>query len=337
MFETLKSEKILTLDHWRYSLLHWTFIPGVEVKTLDDGIAAGISPSFYSHYCPLFHLTNLMVIFLPFIILFKVVVKLVKLTCELLCRAQETWQFISNLLPKKEKTEAQEAEEWNSLKSRVTKSEKLKEKKLFIKWLKDPDCDLIDADNFDEVWRRIHLSTSFTFSEREELEEIWIKYREAIIAQREQNKARRAEMRRRMVFWVNFSQTFIKATLNIFYIVLAVFFLFSSYYVGGMLLSAIISIWSFLWNVDILASLATMLVYLLKFILFTCIFFLLILPVWRPAKKVALIVYDVIDNFIQWLQNTFVNTVEFFGMFYEQNCPPIKIVEDEVDAAVEEL
>jgi hypothetical protein len=334
VFESLKSEKVLTLDHWRYRLLHWTFIPGVEVKTPDDGIAAGISSSFYSHYCPLFHLTNLMVIFLPFIILFKVVVKLVKLTCELLYRAQETWRFISNLLAKKEKTEA---EEWNSLKGRVTRSEKLKEKKLFIKWLKDPDYVLIDINDFNEVWRRIYGTGNFPFSEKEELEGVWTKYREAIITQREQRKARQAEMRRRMVFWVNFSHNFIKAALNIFYVVLAVFFLFGSYYVGGMLLSAIISIWSFLWNVDILASLATMLVYLLKFILFTCIFFLLILPAWRPVKKVALIVYDVIDNFIQWLQNTFVNIIEFFGMFYEQNCPPIKIVEDEVDAAVEEL
>lgn len=57
----------LSLKHWRYRLLHWTF----SIR-IDDWQKSPLPTYFYTHYCPLFHATNLLVLLIPFICAWKV-------------------------------------------------------------------------------------------------------------------------------------------------------------------------------------------------------------------------------------------------------------------------
>src|SRR5690348_8046854 len=104
-----KEERRLSLKHWRYRLLHWCF--NVEPN---PGSNITILPKFlYTHYCPLFHLTNLIAILLPFIILIKILVQLFVISADI----------ADNLRPK----------------SNTSASEiKILEIKILIKILKDP-------------------------------------------------------------------------------------------------------------------------------------------------------------------------------------------------------
>jgi len=70
----IKRDRVLSLAYWRYQLLHWCF--NIEVKKNEDGklyIVNDDLPDFlYTHYCPLFNLTNLILVFSPFILMFKI-------------------------------------------------------------------------------------------------------------------------------------------------------------------------------------------------------------------------------------------------------------------------
>src|SRR5581483_7783366 len=71
ILSSLKEERRLSMKHWRYRLLHWAF--GVEGKRPEE---TGLPHFLYTHYCPLFHLTNLIAIISPVILFFKIVVVL---------------------------------------------------------------------------------------------------------------------------------------------------------------------------------------------------------------------------------------------------------------------
>ena len=58
--KALKKERKLSMNHWRYRLLHTTFWCNPKTP------AESPLPNFlYTHYCPLFHCTNLLLLFLP--------------------------------------------------------------------------------------------------------------------------------------------------------------------------------------------------------------------------------------------------------------------------------
>jgi hypothetical protein len=75
LFARIKAERKLTLQHWRYRLLHWVF--GVKIDHPDESPLAGF---LYTHYCPLFHVTNLLALFLPFIALLKAIIWVCRVT-----------------------------------------------------------------------------------------------------------------------------------------------------------------------------------------------------------------------------------------------------------------
>lgn len=57
----IKAERKLTLNHWRYKLLHWTF-GCLDVTSKED---SKLPKYLYTHYCPLFHMTNLLLLASP--------------------------------------------------------------------------------------------------------------------------------------------------------------------------------------------------------------------------------------------------------------------------------
>lgn len=58
--KSIKSERVATPSSWRYKLLHWAFGIGPDRVWWDtEGKVHSPLPHFlYTHYCPLFHLTN---------------------------------------------------------------------------------------------------------------------------------------------------------------------------------------------------------------------------------------------------------------------------------------
>lgn len=68
ILEAIKGEKKMSFHHWRYRLLHWAF--GEKADTPEQ---SGLPRFLYTHYCPLFHLTNLIAIFAPAILFVKLV------------------------------------------------------------------------------------------------------------------------------------------------------------------------------------------------------------------------------------------------------------------------
>lgn len=69
ILQAIKSKRKLTFGHWRYRLLHWTF--GEKATSPEKSTL----PSFlYTHYCPLFHITNVLLLLSPVTFLLKLLV-----------------------------------------------------------------------------------------------------------------------------------------------------------------------------------------------------------------------------------------------------------------------
>jgi hypothetical protein len=75
IFDAIHAERKMSLTHWRYRLLHWVFnVDSDQVWKDDSGKFHSKLPNYlYSHYCPLFHLTNLIALFSPIILVVKIV------------------------------------------------------------------------------------------------------------------------------------------------------------------------------------------------------------------------------------------------------------------------
>lgn len=62
IIEAIKAPKNLSFYHWRYRILHWVF--NVGAKTPEE---SPLPNYLYTHYCPLFHLTNILFLLFPII------------------------------------------------------------------------------------------------------------------------------------------------------------------------------------------------------------------------------------------------------------------------------
>lgn len=68
--KAFKEPRELNFSFWRYRLLHWCF--NEDAKTVAD---SKLPHYLYTHYCPLFHLTNFIGLFSPLILTIKVISK----------------------------------------------------------------------------------------------------------------------------------------------------------------------------------------------------------------------------------------------------------------------
>lgn len=73
LIDSIKSDKKLSFDHWRFKTLHWCF--GINPASPWQ---SPLPQYLYTKYCPLFHLTNLIVIFCIPIFFIKVLTFVVK-------------------------------------------------------------------------------------------------------------------------------------------------------------------------------------------------------------------------------------------------------------------
>lgn len=332
IFESLHAEKKMTFNHWRYRILHWAF----NVRKQDQGPETSGLPKFlYTHYCPLFHLTNLIALLSPIILLIRLVVTLV-------WAVADCFGFVVSLIPTEQIRNFFERMAEKSSKKREESPQASKELK--VNWRKKAIKRMCDhKGSFDDFWS---FWTEHGLA-KEEIQSLFEKYMPRIEEERRLKAIRREKWKQRIILWTNISQVFIKCFLNVFYIVLAIVSVLAFCY-------AMTWVWVFLcwlagvayWMFSDVGSLS--LIILMGKILFWVVMgvvFISVMFKFGIAQKVGECLETLWEyastplsiTFIpfRWVKNCFVAACEFVSMFYEENCPPIKLISEE-EAVVED-
>lgn len=342
----IKSEKKLSFSHWRYRLLHWTF--GINPTSTHDSYL----PSYlYTHYCPVFHLTNLMAVMLPFIAVFKVFWAVSKVVgyfavigLEMLCNVVDNVRSIYKQKSKEKEVSTTELTE--EQKAKLKKKEERYIYSILIDAYKDREKYPLyykSVFNFEVFFN--DRNNNFVSMSREEVERKWTEVRDKILAAEEIAKEKRELLKQRIAFWVNVSRVVIKSALNLFYVtlVLAIVYAVSVWGLPAFWVVAkcvwwlTVGFFSFAWVVPVFQVLFSVGVMLA-----------VIVGLSKVAPKVA---PKVLDTVVVTPWNIFVDAnksalnkfvdvctcvIEFIEVFYEENCPPVTIV-DEGEADIAKL
>lgn len=322
LIEKIKGPKKLSFNHWRYKTLHWAF--GINPKTQWHST---LPNCFYTHYCPLFHLTNLIVIFSPFIMMLKFAKSLLRafFTC-----CDVTKSIFSKLFTRKEKK-----------RKILTEEEKLAIKKQeafeFIK-------DYADYGHSKyvtlELFRIRHFSNLVSDEEFSEYFDKCLKNLE----KNRKKKLKQAEkdliFKQRLYFWVNFSSSCGKFLINLAYVGLGLISLFLFYNVAYFFLTI-----PFALILDV-AIVAMEVIIVLSCVLLAAGIFYKIVS-WlqdlsfsyahedkHQDSKLAMTL-DLIGSWLKafgnYIDKTAESVSEFISSMYSNNCPPIILEEEGKD------
>lgn len=327
--ESIKGEKKLSLNHWRFRILHWCFSTTKEDSKL---------PNFlYTHYCPLFHLTNLIAIFSPLIFVVKltwfVLAQILKIIFNIAFFIESAFKKFH--LRSKEKPAKKLSAEEEIL---VNKNKEIKHIYNIIKNY-DEDHD------FKYFW--YHNGGCFNVLEKNEVKEIVENYLDKLINAKKRARERKEKFQSQMVFFVNFSRIFIKGFLNVFYFALFLTVLYSTikWILPGLYYGALQTVdlfkllltfnWLKFGSDSIYWFIRGCAVLLAVFVIVKIAQFLIVVPIFKKALIPFSLIGNIILAFGKWIDNLLSNAIEFISMFYEENCPPIVIVSDE-EAEIEE-
>lgn len=332
---SIKSGKRMSLSHWRYRLLHWCFNEKAK-----DPRSSGLPLFLYSHYCPLFHLTNLIAILLPLILIAKIVVGIIRgVVCVL---SIVPWDAIIDkmwFVRMQSKPELADEEKKVFLLNL--------ERKSIIGLMVKSDGGL---DEFEIFWES--NCCYFYALNRDEVEQFYVTNIKKIVEARERKEERKKLLQEQMIFWANFSHVFVKWFFNIAYIGLVVL-------VGWVLIAiippiffALIDFVHFLLTFEVLPFLIIVGTWLVRIMvvggaLATLIYGFYRFPILQKCGgMVALaspplsLLGQCITVPFEWIANSFANMCEFVEMFYEENCPIITIVskeDEEIEQKVDEV
>ena len=230
-------------------MLHWFFSINPSCPELSP-----LSNTFYTHYCPLFHITNLIALFSPIILTFKLSKKAAYWTAWAMAGGLDFMFARLSLLWKASGLEAYFKEAAVKEKVKVgikqTRYNKTKAEKRLRQILTT-----LDKDDFQSCWRFVNylvdqrtkgdeVLAALTISEAER---IWNE--DQIEKQRQREDAiqmmlvnaerdkRLAEIRKKqqeqLVYWVGVSRMLIKGMLNTFYVCAAGGLCYGTYKISG--------------------------------------------------------------------------------------------------------
>jgi len=334
----------MSLGHWRYRILHWCF--GQKVTTPED---SSLPKYFYTHYCPLFHLTNLIAILFPLIL----IIKIVGAVCFGICKAVQLvpWESIGDwvyAIHKKLFPERKPKEKPEPTEEELSAAGLKEEKELFLTRMLRMDY---GEDEFERFWT--DWCGNARYFQKESAEHFYNTRMAKIIAAKKRVEDRKARMHQRLLFWTNFSQTFLKWFFNIMYILLAIFVAWVFIKVTPIVFFGIIDFVKFMLTFEVL-----------PFLIF-CGTWLVRLGV--PAIALGIVIYGIYRSQIlrrsvgvvgasvaavsppfkllgtwfclpfKWAHKACNNTIEFIEMFYKENCPPITIISGEDEIIATEL
>lgn len=328
ILDSIKGERKLSFNCWRYRLLHWCF----EVEDADQKYPekTGLPKFLYTHYCPLFHLTNLIAILLPVILLvkaFKIFAfamfnALSAFPLDKVCHCMDRFKassigasYIRTKIAEDERTDT-----YNFCREFFTSHAELHVQ-------------------FDEFWNT-HV-VKYIFLDKEAVKAIFLDYMPKVIEARERQKLIKDQFRERMVFWINFSRVFIKWAMNVLYFVLTGLALYVAYLLASPVW------WGMCWLADGIHFLFTDEGSVSFLLLFVKVFLFLGLvggAMYGLAKAGFLQRFGtamssgwtyinppfyLAGHLFCWVVGGIKSASEFVSMFYEENCPPIILVSPE--------
>jgi hypothetical protein len=363
---SIKSEKKMSLKHWRFRILHWCF--NEDWRNWDSYKESDLPEFLYTHYCPLFHLTNLIGILAPLIFGLKLgiaiifgIIKCCGLICDVI--GMLPWDKVGAFLdrlnrcferapkPPREKSEASEEE---------VQAERLKDdkKKLLARMLQVAthgdsysrcSCEPYGVDDFERFWRNYDIRTL----PKEQAEAFYVTRMAKIIETQRRVKERKEKMRQRLIFWTNFSQVFLKWFFNICYIALAIFVFWALFKITPPVFFFVVDFVKLLFTFDVLPFLIWVGIWLVRFLVVVVPTVIVIYgfvrfeivqkcgvamgsSIMAVSPPFVLVAQWFVLPFI-WGGNGICNTIEFVKMFYEENCPPITIISGEEEMIATEL
>jgi hypothetical protein len=322
ILSSIKEDKKLSFNHWRYRLLHWCFnVENPDPKFIG---CTGLPKFLYTHYCPLFHLTNLIAILSPLVLLIKSFGVIFRAMGAVWDKVDLSWigEFLNKIMPKPTLKEPE-----------VYVPTKADEKRYFLKHL------VGWHGSFQEFWN--NYNSKFTLLAQEEVEALFNEYYPQVEQARVDRENRQKRMREILIFWTNFSRVFIKWTMNVAYIAISLAFLYVCCLAVGPVITFFVSVYDFIiWlftdigSLKILSIIGKILLYMMLGSSF----------VWVLAKT------NILDTFFgacyrgfvfisppfylfvalwEWICAGFKSVEEFVSMFYEENCPPIVLISEE--------
>lgn len=312
----IKAPRQLSFANWRYRILHWAF--GV---TPESPAESPLPKFLYTHYCPLFHLTNLILLGLPLVI----VAKVSWVVGRTVFRGLEWMKSKHDFRVAARKAANPQAE--------IAKTVA----EMFKMMVKDTTF------SFDFFWQD---SGHKTGDSKESWKERWDRHRADLAAAKEVASKRAEKRRERIIFWSHVSGVVFRGA---FYVGAAAAIVFTAY---TMIFYAIP--WSFSvacsgW--DFLCGLATSnwLDGLLTALKCLCIGAVCVAGlaggVWfvrrygnadvgKPMMAAVTGAFSPVKQagggLLNWTKGAVDGGAEFASMFFAENCPPITIV-DEID------
>jgi ABC-type multidrug transport system fused ATPase/permease subunit len=219
ILDSIKGTRKLSFGHWRYRLLHWAF----NVKNPDpkNPAATGMPKFLYTHFCPLFHLTNLIAILSPLILFIKVLAVLGRAFVAGLeaIPTEKIGKAISWFKPTRQDRPATVV-----VKRKRSAAAETRGCVSFC-------CEWTESANTFEYFWACHGKMFETLT-REQVEVIFNEYYPKVIEARQRAKIRKDKLRERLIFWTNFSRVFIKWALNVFYFALTLGVLYGVFVVA---------------------------------------------------------------------------------------------------------
>ncbi len=341
ILDSIKGTRKLSFNFWRYRLLHWCF--NVKDPNPDCLFETGLPKFLYTHYCPLFHLTNLIAIFSPIILFIKILCVIIGATIAGVKAIPwgKIENFLGRFMPKPDPNAQESCLISMSAGTATRESERLAAINLIYEFF---ECR--SKDSFDDFWKV--KSYKFTILTKEEVQVIFDEYSSKIKEAQERARKRKEARQASFIFWTNFSRVFVKCFLNVFYVALAIVMVYVSYLMAKPLWSLVC--WMVGGIYDIFTSkqsLDTLIYFIVAISATAFVSLILILLVKigflrafgiglrRGLSKLSPPLY-IVGRFFRWIGNGFKSTCEFIRMFYEENCPPIVLVSPE-EEKIEEI
>ena len=345
----IKRDRQMDFNHWRYRLLHWTF--GIKPNGKSD---SPLPDFFYTHYCPLFHFTNILAIIFPIVFLVKFIVGSAKaLFFGSVSVFNTVWPIVSGpfILFAKKMDEKREANLKAYMSSdKYKERERKKKEQEEIQELKR--AYRIHDDNVKYI--RNYVIPKFEVLSEEKANKIFDK----IVAKEKENlkkakerqlaaEKRKKEMQERFVFWIRFSQVFVKGLTGVVLFAASCALLVGLYLIIPPLfelsLFALASIWSGLvWLfgtvtsisiTGLLSSIAQGIIGVAVVAALTAGIIFIGMKAWDHIARFFEVPRSICKQMVEATGNTVVNTVggvgEFISALYEDNCPAITIVSDD--------
>lgn len=327
VLEAIKGEKKMTFRHWRYRLLHWAF--GVHPSTPNESTL----PNYlYTHYCPLFHLTNLIAIFVPVILFCKLTLLCLQGIIFVAQKIGRGFIVVAGIIRPLEKVHSIISEE------EIHRRLKVQERRDVYKRIARFGTENRDFLRFFDRYYPVAYKPQFLT--KEEVKEIWDVYAPKLLAALEKRDARTQRRREFILFWVNFSRVFIKGILNVMYVSLFAAVAYLTYRYGWPVLQGIgiglawlvALIWRVPWTtvLDIVWHVVAIIAFGML------VGWLMVRYAPSIVKKISppfVAFRDMIIACMGYVGNIFDGVTDFVKVFYEENCPPITIVDTADDPA----